>query len=194
MKDKIEVLTKISKYLEKSKSADSLIEFSLNEINSKLRKLKQQFEFINDWGFPESVSHICSGANWFTGPRTNEEFVSFINFSDPNYSIGCPDDGNQPSKEWLMHIRFATGAYVIAKHYPKEIFNQMFEELKTFNPKHVDTANNSLYFPLGPDHKETVQVFLELENIVEKYTRIDQDSRKDERIAELRKEIEKLGG
>ena len=194
MKDKIEVLTKISKYLEKFKDVDSVINSALSDISGELRISKQKFTFINDWGFPTENSFICSGSDWFQDWRTLGDFVSFINFSNPSYSIGCADDGKQPKKEWLMHIRFPSGAYVLGKRYPKEIFNQMFEELKTFNPKHVDTANNSLYFPLGQDHKETVQVFLELENIVEKYTRIDQDSRKAERIAELRKEIEKLGG
>ena len=64
-----------------------------------------------------------------------------------NHQITWPDDGRQPELgERLYKMSFSTGAYFFGDGYPTETFRTFFDELKTYEPKYVDTANKVLYF------------------------------------------------
>ena len=55
----------------------------------------------------------------------------------------------QPSVgEELISFDFPTGAYIFGDDYDKELFNEFFEELKTYGYKYIDEPNSHVYFDL----------------------------------------------
>lgn len=61
--------------------------------------------------------------------------------------IYSSDNGVQPEEgERLYRLSFATGAYTLGAGYPTQTFNALFEDLKTYQPKYVDSTNHCLYF------------------------------------------------
>lgn len=61
--------------------------------------------------------------------------------------ICSPDNGVQPQEgERLYRMCFPTGAYTLGAEYPTQTFEAFFEELKTYQPKYIDSNNSSLYF------------------------------------------------
>ena len=111
---------------------------------------------------------------------------------DYDRTIAWPDDDQQPDDEWLYVISFPTGAYVLGDYrdgnYPKDIFNTFFNELKKYEPKYVDTANNTLYFSASNAkiaHDNLYEIFNKYKNLAT----VENKKRKAEK---LRKELEKL--
>lgn len=103
-------------------------------------------------------------------------------------SISWSDDGRQPSNEWLYRISYPTGAYIFGKSYPKETFDKMFDEMKTYNPKYTDTANSVLYFT-AENAKTFHDNFKKIEN---KYRGMVQDELNRKRKRELEEELKAL--
>ncbi len=102
--------------------------------------------------------------------------------------ISWSDDGRQPSNEWLYRISYPTGAYIFGDSYPKETFNKMFEEMKTYSPKYTDTANHVLYFT-SENAKTFHDNFKKIEN---KYRGMVQDELNRKRKRELEEELKAL--
>lgn len=110
-------------------------------------------------------------------------------------TIGCPDGGVQPENEWLFVIRFTTGAYSLGSYdswespYPKQTFDAMFEELKSYGAAFVDSMNNSLYF-----HADKARaVYDAFWPTFKKYKALVSEEMKEQRKQELLKELESLG-
>lgn len=102
--------------------------------------------------------------------------------------ISWPDDGRQPDNELLLQISFPSGAYIFGDHYPKDLFNSFFEELKEFNPEYLDTENKCLYFSM----ENAKGVFNSFENILKKYKKLNIEERKKLRIEQIKRELESL--
>lgn len=118
--------------------------------------------------------------------------VNFITFTEASgREISWPDDGRQPEDgEQLVQISFPTGAYSMDSGYPTESFNAMFNELKSFGYKYIDTANKSLYCG-----KETAHIVLEnLEQIFFKHKEKIAEEYKRKQIQELKNKLEELEG
>lgn len=103
-------------------------------------------------------------------------------------TISWSDDGSQPEDELLLNISFPTGAYIFGDDYPVELFKQFFDELKTYNPKYLDTNNKSLYFSMD----NAKYVFNEFGNILAKYNELNREDYKQRKIKKLQEEINKL--
>lgn len=88
----------------------------------------------------------------------------------------------------MLYIRFPTGAYIFGDHYAKELFNDFFDELKTFEPKYTDTMNSSLYFSMD----KAGNFYNNFKKILNKYHDKNKEIYKKIRAEELRKELEKL--
>lgn len=119
---------------------------------------------------------------------------------DYDRTIAWPDDDQQPDDEWLYVISFPTGAYVLGDYrdgnYPsfekqgRDIFNTFFNELKKYEPKYVDTANNTLYFSASNAkiaHDNLYEIF-------NKYKNLATVENKKRMAEKLRKELEELEG
>ena len=110
-------------------------------------------------------------------------------------TIGCPDGGMQPENEWLFVIRFTTGAYSLGsssgwdRTYPKETFDAMFAELKSYGAAFVDSMNNSLYFRADKARAVYDAFWPTFKN----YKGLVDAELKEQRKQELIKELESLG-
>lgn len=106
-----------------------------------------------------------------------------------NRTISWPVDGRQPEDgEYLMNISFPTGAYIFGQHYPVNIFQGFWDELKSYSPKYRDDVNHCIYFSLDTASK----VFNEFGNIFKKHRELSAEDYKERRKKELEDELEKL--
>ena len=103
-------------------------------------------------------------------------------------TISWSDDGKQPEDELMIYLSFSTGAYIFGDDYPTELFQQFWQELKTYNPKYSDTTNKSLYFSI----ENGAKIFNEFEEILKKYDELNKKDLKKRKIKKLQDELEKL--
>ena len=103
-------------------------------------------------------------------------------------TISWSDDGKQPEDELMVCISFPTGAYIFGDDYPTELFQQFWNELKTYNPKYSDTVNGNLYFSM----ENGAKVFNEFNEILNKYYELNEKDAKKRKIKKLQEELEEL--
>lgn len=156
-------------------------------IKSQLENRIKQCEIAEDFKIDLPFSH---STNWIE--ISSERVIGYID--GETSTIGCSDNGEQPSGEHLYIIRFPCGAYTLNDRsgeidkYPCETFNKMFNELKSFGPKYCDTPNNSLYFTSENAHL----VHNAYIGIFKKYKGMVDDELKKQHLEKLKKEVEKL--
>lgn len=115
-------------------------------------------------------------------------------YGSDGMEISWSDCGNQPNNEYLYKLSFACGPYIFTSGYPSdencpsETFKAFFEELKTYNPAFVDSANKALYF--RDDIAKLVHE--EFPAIFKKYKSLVDAELKEKRRAELQRELESL--
>lgn len=104
--------------------------------------------------------------------------------------ISWSDDGKQPDNEWLLNISFSTGAYIFGEDYDsqKKLFQDFFNELKSYLPDYCDTANKSLYWKL----ENAKGIYENFYNILKKYKDRNQSELKQRQADKLRKELAKI--
>jgi len=103
-------------------------------------------------------------------------------------TISWSVDGRQPDDEMLLKIGFSTGAYMFGQDYPKEIFTQFWQDLRSYSPKYTDEVNNCLYFDL----ENAAEVFNNFDKILAKHREINNEDAKVRRRKQLEAELEKL--
>lgn len=143
-------------------------------------ELKEKYGFEID---PKKI-HI-SGRDYY---RFDD--YRFIGWHGEKYNrtISWLDDGSQPENEFLLSLGFSTGAYIFGEDYPKELFDEFFNELKSYNPKYIDTTNKYLYFSM----ENAGRIFNEFNDILKKYNDKNREDYKKRRATKLRAELEKL--
>ena len=105
-----------------------------------------------------------------------------------NRTISWSEDGRQPKDEWLLVVSFPPGAYIFGQDYQQDTFDQFFNELRAYGTKYVDVVNHCLYF--SPEKaKDVYENYL---RIYKKYSEIAEYNRKDQKIAELKKQLDLL--
>lgn len=103
--------------------------------------------------------------------------------------ITFPDNGIQPQEyERLYRISFATGPYTLGADYPTQTFGAFFEELKTYQPKYVDSANHSLYFTAD----KAGAAYKAFPALLEKYKEQAEAEMKQKKREKLQAELAKL--
>lgn len=106
-----------------------------------------------------------------------------------NMKISWSDDGSQPSEnEFLLDICFSAGAYIFGDYYPKELFVDFFNELKSYNPKYSDTNNKTLYFSMD----NAAEFYNDFPKIWNRYTDLNKENFKKYKAEKLRKELKEL--
>lgn len=157
----------------------------LNHLEIEL-KMKQVYGYkIDRSDFVNSLRyfriHDYAHVTYFDDAKKDHE-------EGKGYSISWSDDGRQPLNEMLLVLSFPTGAYIFDGDYPKPVFKDFFDELKTYNPKYSDSHNSSLYFEL----ENGAKVFNDFWDIFNKHKQKVDDWKKKERIKGLQKELEVL--
>lgn len=103
-------------------------------------------------------------------------------------TISYPDVKGQPENEYLLTYSFSTGAYMFGEDYPTELFKKFWDELKSYNPKYVDTMNHDIYFSLD----NAKGIFNDFKTILKKYYDINKEDIKLRRIAQMEKDLQSL--
>jgi len=103
-------------------------------------------------------------------------------------TISWSDDGKQPEDEVLLYLGFPTGAYIFGDDYPQQLFQEFFQELKTYNPKYSDTTNKNLYFSMDNAGK----MFNDFKTILNKYYKKNRKDFKRRKIEKMKEELQKL--
>lgn len=180
----IDAYKKILKVIEsctKEVKLDSSIDTSY-----KLKSLILREEIQENFGIDLSNCYDYSATYFKVG---YDKYIAKYSEKE-NRTISWPDDGKQPKDEWLLAITYPPGAYIFGDDYQESTFNNYFEELKSFNPKYIDSANHCLYYT---DDVAKV-VFDQIGEIFKKYQAIAEDNRKASKIEALKKQLEELEG
>jgi hypothetical protein len=141
-------------------------------------------EISERFGIP--LKYIGYGGSSYEVEKGYDEWSRIALFG--NDAIGYPDDGRQPQDEWLFRIGFGTGAYIFGDSYPKQTFCAFFNELKSFEPKYIDSANKTLYFT----EDKAKAVYDAFWPIFKKYKALVADEVKAKRKVELEAELATL--
>lgn len=169
--------------------------YEYNDIEKIIEKAKNHLLII-EWSekYGLNLKHDIQiyGRDYF---KINED-LHFSYFKDAQEEhkkgsgrfISWSDGGKQPKNEWLLDISFSTGAYIFGDDYPTKIFEEFWQELKTYNPKYCDSHNNNMYFSIESASK----IFNEYDTILKKYREKNKEDFKLRKIEKLKDELEKL--
>jgi len=166
-------------------------ELKLDGVNDMIISARDALEVIRwekDYGIELPVGSKPYSYSFFA---VKNDHMAFSYFGKDS-TISWPDDGRQPSDEWLLKITFPTGAYIFGKEYDfnKSLFDELFEELKTYKPDYCDSMNHSLYWSL-PNAKAIYDC---IGDILRRYHEKNKSLSNAKRAYELRKELEELEG
>lgn len=156
----------------------------------KIKETLACLEMSKRFGIPlEYVSSVQ-----YSVVRAYDHWTHVALYGEDNRQISWSDDERQPEGEWLYCICFTTGPYIFGDYfkdeYPKETFNAFFNELKSYDPKYIDSANKCLYFT-EENSKEVYEAFW---GIFNKYKGMVKDEMQRQRKKELEEELAKLNG
>lgn len=106
--------------------------------------------------------------------------------------ISWSDDDRQPNNEWLFILSYSTGAYIFGEDYngQKQLFQDFWKELKTYNPDYIDSHNSCLYWKLS-NAKVIHETYT---SILNKYRDRNKAELKQREIQKLRDKLNKLEG
>ena len=88
----------------------------------------------------------------------------------------------------LFVIHYSTGAYIFGDYYPKEMFIDFWNELKSYNPDFYDDINNYLYFKI----ENAKNIFKDYPLIWEKYKELNKENYKKHQKEKLQRQINEL--
>jgi hypothetical protein len=186
MQDKLKAYKDVLKVAKKYSSivdADRLT-LDIGSLESVIKALEVSERF----GIP--IKYL-SFSNYLQVKDSYDEWTGIAFFSETaDQPIGCSDTGQQPKNEWLYTIRFTCGAYTFGDSYPTQTFSAFFNELKSFEPKYVDSANKALYFT----EDKAKAVYDAFWPIFKKYKALVADEVKAKRKLELEHELAILEG
>ncbi len=105
-------------------------------------------------------------------------------------SISWSEDDKQPVNEWVYSVSFSTGAYIFGDDYKgqQQLFQDFFEELRTYKPDYEDLHNHCLYWKVE-NAKEIISQF---KIILNKYKDKNREELKVRKIARLEAELQEL--
>lgn len=180
LKAQLSELKKVQKYL--SKHNQLLGKYSVDTYT--LENAVQRAELSVMFNIDLSREYI--GGDWMALRFGQNLAIGY--YDGKTRSISWSDDGRQPKNEWLLHVSFPTGAYSLSSEYPTSLFQEMFLEFKSFEPKYCDTTNNSLYF----DSTKAKAFIDAYHSIFDKYKSKVSEWKKEDRLKKLKAELKSL--
>jgi len=183
-----EILAVCDKYAEK----DYLSDYDFDDVREMRDNAKNHLLLI-DWYEKYGLDIEHSKQVYQRNYIKIDDYRCFSYFQDAKRDkengsgryISWSDDGRQPKDEWLFDIGFSTGAYIFGDDYPTGLFEEFFQELKSYKPKYIDTSNKDLYFSIDKASK----IFNKFPEILKKY---HEKNNKDFKRREIKKLEEKL--
>jgi len=181
------IYNQILKLLNKHKD---VITFDIPQLEKKAEDHLFFLELKEKYGFDLDPKKHSMPYNKYYNFNSEYKNISYWDTQFTGRKISWSDDGRQPKNEWLFSLSFSTGAYTLGSDYDgqQELFQQFFNELKTYSPKYLDTTNKTLYFSLDNAGK----IFNEFDSILKKYIKLNQEDYKRRQIIKIEKELEKI--
>lgn len=171
-----EILKVINKY-------KSEIVFDVDDLERKAKQHLFGVELVEKYGFNLDPKTIYS-TDW----QILKENVHIGFYDGERRRLSWSDDGRQPKNETLLSINYPIGPYIFGGDCPIEFFQKFFLELKTYNPKYTDSANNSLYFDLDNAGK----IYNAYNSIVKRYREENKKNLRQRKIKKMKEELAKL--
>ena len=160
--------------------------FDIKDLEDKANRHLFGLQLKEEYGFNINPSRISS-LDW----NSLGEYITIGMYGEKhNRTISWLDSGEQPKSELLLRIAFSIGPYIFGGDYPTDFFYKFFQELKTYNPKYIDSANRSLYFSMDNAGK----IFNEFNSILSKYNEMNEEDLKQRQILKMKAELAKLEG
>jgi len=187
--------TDIFKVCDKYAKEEYLTDFEFEDVRNMRDKAKNHLLII-DWyekyGLDIKHDRQLFGYNFVK----MDDYTSFSYFEDAKKEkeegygryISWSDDDRQPKNEWLFVINFSTGAYIFGDDYPTELFQEFWQELKSYKPKYCDTTNGGLYFSID----SAKNIFEDFPEILKKYHEKNREDAKLRKIKKMKKELKEL--
>lgn len=166
------------------------IRLSKNKIVDEIDKIN----LSNKFGFELlDRGHTCYTPKGFSHL---DYHIILANYDGKHREVNNISPTPQPKDEWLLNIRFPTGAYFLIdggsfdKPYLSNLFNKMLGEFFNLNPKYVDRLHRSMYFT-SDNAKEVLDKW---DEITTKYKNFVGDELKKLKIEKLKAELKELNG
>lgn len=186
-----EILSVCEKYANKDYLSDSEFE--------DIRKMRDQAKnhlMIVDWQEKYGINIRHNIRLYEYSYAKVDEYRSFSYFKDAKAEkmsgygkyISWEDDNKHPKDEWLLVIAFPTGPYIFGSDYLVDLFQEFWQELKTYNPKYCDSHNHYIYFSL----EDSKEIFNNFPDILKKYYEKNKADAKNRKIKKMEEELEKL--
>ena len=160
--------------------------YDINEMKGKAKNHLLLIEWYEKYGL--KLDNLLEP---YTRDYLNiNSYLSFQLFKDAEHygrSISWSDDDRQPEDGWYLCIGFSTGAYIFGKDYEsqKQLFQDFFQELKSYKPDYLDTANHNLYWKI----ENAKPIYDNFNEILKKYYEKNTSELNERKIKKLKAEL-----
>ena len=171
--------------------------FNFRDIDDARRASQKHLmliEWYEKYGLKINHSDVPDGMNhWKIGSHMSFSYYGNAKEELSQGSgrfISWEDNNKQPHEEWILGIRFPTGAYIFGEDYDgqNKLFQDFIGELKGFSPDYTDSRNNGYYWKLN----NAKAVFEGFGGLISKYNARNASELKQRKIAKLENELSKL--
>ncbi len=168
-------------------------EGTLGDIRLKAKNRVIRYEWEEKYGIKLDDSRFAE----YDCLRLNDyEFVSYYKDGYESKkecrgrSISWSEGGKQPVDEWIYQIGFSTGAYIFGEDYngQQQLFQDLFEELRTHKPDYEDLHNHNLYWKV----ENAKEIMSQFKNILNKYKDRNREELKIREINNLEAKLAEL--
>lgn len=169
-------------------------EGTLSDIRLKAKNRVIRYEWEEKYGI--KLDSNCRFAEYDFVYLGNYQFISYFKDGYVSYkegngrSISWSEGDKQPVDEWIYSISFSTGAYIFGEDYEgqKKLFQDFFEELRTYKPDYEDLHNHCLYWKV----ENAKEILSKFKIILKKYHDKNSEELKERKINKLKAELEAL--
>ena len=190
MKIKEKLTSLIEQVEELKKQEHSIFNSRLNDVIETLGVLRMYELFLEEFNIEIKLFGKRGTDSFFEieNMPTRVHISYWKSNSIVNNSQKQPEVG-----KWLLCFDYPTGAYVFGNEYIWDLFNDFWEELKSYKYDFVDDLNHSLYFYLE-NSKDIIEnyheIFSKYKSKYKDYSIKAEKKRLERRLKEIEKENE----
>lgn len=162
-------------------------EGTLKEIRLKAKNRVIRYDWEEKYGI--TLGSDCRLAEYDYYSIGEYQLISYFK-AGSGRSISWSEGNKQPVDEWIYSIGFSTGPFIFGEDYEgqKQLFQEFFEEVRTYKPDYEDLHNHCLYWKIE-NAKEIISQF---KVILKKYHDKNREELKERKINKLKAELKSL--